>query len=94
MYHVEWRDVAVSDLTDGWLNADSALRAEITAAVQEIDRRLLRDPDQAGESRKPGTRVLILNPLTVTLHVNSRTQSVLISSVRVHRKQKRNGDGS
>jgi hypothetical protein len=88
MYHLEWRDVAISDLANGWLQADTRLRADITAAIHEVERRLLRAPDKAGEARKPGTRVLILNPLVVTFHVNVRTQIVLISAVRVNRRKK------
>jgi hypothetical protein len=87
MFHVEWRDVAISDLATGWLQADARLRAEITAAIHEVERRLLRAPDRAGESRKPGTRVLILNPLVVTFHVNVRTSIVLISAVRVNQRR-------
>lgn len=87
MFHLEWRDVAISDLANGWLNADTRLRADITAAIHEVERRLLRAPDRAGESRKPGTRVLILNPLIVTFHVNVRTNVVLISGVRVNRRR-------
>jgi hypothetical protein len=88
MYHLEWRDVAVSDLAAGWVKADSRLRSDITASIHEIERRLRRAPEKAGESRKPGTRVLILNPLTVTFHVNVRSQTVLISSVRVKRRRR------
>ncbi|MCI0333403.1 MAG: hypothetical protein L0228_09290 [Planctomycetes bacterium] len=86
MFHLEWRDVAISDLANGWLKADSRLRADITSAIHEVERRLLRAPDRAGESRIPGTRVLILNPLVVTFHVNVRTNIVLISAVRVNRR--------
>ena len=89
MFRVEWIDLALSNLADGWLNADSRLRADITAAAHEIERRLLRAPDRAGEMREPGTRVLIVNPLAVTFHVNVRTKTVLISSVRVHRRRER-----
>jgi len=78
MFHLEWLDKATSELTDGWLIADSSLRADITAAIHEIERRLLRAPERAGESRAPGTRVMILYPLVVSFHVNTRTDTVLI----------------
>jgi hypothetical protein len=87
MFHLEWRDAAVSDLASGWLQADSRLRADITAAIHEVERRLLRAPDRVGESRRPGTRVLILNPLVVHFHVNVRTSMVLISGVRVNKRR-------
>jgi hypothetical protein len=92
MFHLEWRDLAIDDLTNGWMKADARLRADITAAIHEVERRLLRAPDRAGESRKPGTRVLILNPLVVTFHVNVRTNIVLISGVRVNRRQRRDDE--
>jgi hypothetical protein len=89
MFHLEWRDIAIDDLANGWMNADARLRADITTAIHEVERRLLRAPDRAGESRKPGTRVLILNPLVVTFHVNVRTSIVLISGIRVNQRRPR-----
>jgi len=87
MFQLEWRGLALSHLTDEWLKAESPLRATITAAIYEVEQRLKRAPDIAGESREPGTRVLILNPLTVMFHVNVRTKIVLISGVRVSRRR-------
>jgi hypothetical protein len=87
MFHLEWHDAAITDLANGWMHADARLRRDITSAIHEIERRLLRALDQVGESRKPGTRVLILNPLVVTFHVNVRTHIVLISGVRVNRRR-------
>ncbi len=87
MFHIEWRDAALADLTNGWLAADSRLRADITSAVHEIERRLLRAPDRVGDSRVPGTRMLILMPLTITFHINVRNSTVLISSARVYRRR-------
>jgi hypothetical protein len=78
MYSIEWRDTALNDLAAGWLVADAALRSDITASIHEIERRLKRSPERAGESRAPGTRVMILNPLTVTFHVNARLSRVVI----------------
>ena len=89
MFHLEWRDLAIDDLANGWMNADARLRADIAAPIHEVERRLLRAPDRAGEARKPGTRVLILNLLVVTFHVNVRTNIVLISGVRVNRRRGR-----
>ena len=86
MFHLEWLDKAIADLANGWMKADSRLRGDISSAIHEIERRLLRAPDRAGESRKPGTRVIILNPLVVTFHVNVRTYVVLVSGVRVNQR--------
>jgi hypothetical protein len=87
MYELEWAESALSQLADEWLKADSPLRDTVNAAVHEVEQRLMRRPDIVGESRDPGTRVLILNPLTVTFHVNVRTKIVLISGVRVSRRR-------
>jgi hypothetical protein len=87
MFRVEWRELAQARLADEWLRADSRLRAAITAATHAIDRRLSLAPDKAGESREPGTRLLIISPLTVTFHVNFRRRTVLISGVSVHRSR-------
>jgi hypothetical protein len=88
MFHLDWRGMALSQLTDAWLKADSRLRASLTAAIYDVEKRLKYSPDTAGESREPGTRVLILTPLTVTFHINVRTKTVLISGVRVSRRRK------
>jgi hypothetical protein len=90
MFRVEWSELAQARLADEWLKADSRLRAAITAATHGIDRRLSLAPDKAGESREPGTRVFIINPLTVTFHVNVRTRAVLLSGVSVHRSRSQN----
>jgi hypothetical protein len=89
MFRIDWIDLALSNLADGWLSADSRLRADITSAAEEIERRLQRAPDIVGEGREPGTRVLIVNPLTVNYHVNVRTKTVLISGVRVSQRRPR-----
>lgn len=89
MYHIEWRDLAAAELAEGWTNADSQLRADITTVVHEIEHRLSVTPDIAGESREPGTRVLVTHPLTVTFHVNIRTSTVLITGVRVSRRRRK-----
>lgn len=87
MFFVEWRESALSQLTAEWTQADSRLRAAITAATHHVEQRFSQMPDREGESREPGTRVLIIHPLTVTFHVNVRTNRVLISGVRVNRRR-------
>ena len=91
MFKVEWLEGALSQLASEWLNADSQLRAAITATVHAIENRLALAPDREGESREPGTRVLVVPPLTVTFHVNVRTKTTLISGIRVHPRRPRDG---
>ena len=94
MFQVEWLEQALSQLAKEWLDADSGLRAAITATAHAVEQRLSRAPDRVGESREPGTRVLVVAPLTVTFHVNVRTNTALISSVRVHRRRPPDADGN
>jgi hypothetical protein len=53
MYLIEWRDTALNDLAAGWLVADAALRSDITASIHEIERRLKRSPERAGNREFP-----------------------------------------
>jgi len=87
MFHVEWTRSAIEDLAGGWEQADSRLRGDITAATFEVERRLQGQPDRMGESRNPGERLLIVNPLWTTFHVNVHARTVLISAVQVHRRE-------
>lgn len=61
MYTVLWKQSALDQLTELWLVA--ANRAEINAAVEEIDRALSTDPQHVGESRTTTIRVIFCQPL-------------------------------
>ena len=88
MFRVDWDKLALAHLTVEWTTADSQLRADSTAATNDTEKYLRGRADRAGESREPGTRVLIVHPLTVTFHVNVRTNTVLVSGARIsHRKR-------
>lgn len=87
MFQIEWTRSALDDLARAWGLAASELRNDITAAAFEAERRLQHRPDIAGESREPGKRLLIVNPLWATFHVNVRTNTVLISAVQVHQRE-------
>jgi hypothetical protein len=49
MFHLEWRDVAIDDLASGWMQAD-ALRADITAAIHEVERRPIARANRANRA--------------------------------------------
>ena len=66
-YTVLWDPAAEQELADVWITA--ADRAAVTSAADEIDRRLRRDPEQQGESRDDGRRVLLVSPLGVLFRV-------------------------
>lgn len=87
MFQIEWIDLATSSLAELWMKADSELRAEITSAIREIENNLKKDPSNVGESRRAGARVIVTFPLTVIFHVNVRTNVVLISEVRLHKRR-------
>ncbi len=85
MFQVEWLESALDALARFWANADSGERRAITAASQEIDKRLARSPETEGESRSAGNRITIVLPLAVVFHVESDRQTVVITLVRLLR---------
>lgn len=62
---VDWSPTAQRRLASIWMDATSAERREITTAAHEIDRVLRSTPEQAGESRPNGRRILFVAPLGV-----------------------------
>jgi plasmid stabilization system protein ParE len=66
-FTVVWSRHAERELATIWTN--SARRAEITRAAERVDRLLQRDPENQGESRIHGTRILLVPPLGVTFAV-------------------------
>jgi hypothetical protein len=69
MYHVEWAGTATAALTDLWLHSESAERARINEAVLRIDALLAASPQDQGESRPEGRRILLAPPLGVIYKV-------------------------
>ena len=82
MFRVKWRRTALDELADIWMQADSTERKAITAASQEIDRRLSRDPANQGESRSGGRRILFEPPLSVVFQLEADGQTVTVLRVR------------
>jgi hypothetical protein len=76
-YTVTWAKAAEQVLATLWNDATN--RKAISVAANAIDKLLLNDPDQAGESREDGTRILLVPPLGVlySLSKMDRTVSVL-----------------
>jgi hypothetical protein len=81
MFQVEWLQEALDDLVRVWMNADTADRVAITAAIREIDRRLNSSPHEQGESREGSKRVLFELPLGLQIHVEFDQQLVLVAHV-------------
>jgi hypothetical protein len=63
IFRVEWDPAALNELTAAWTRANSRLRRRIAVAAHQIDQRLEVDPQNEGESRVGGDRVLFSLPL-------------------------------
>jgi hypothetical protein len=81
MFRVEWLQSALDELTLLWLQAGAAVRQAMTAAVHAIDRQLQTDPENQGESRSGGQRVLFVPPLGVLFEVDAAQRVVTILHV-------------
>lgn len=66
-FTVVWTEAAERELSAIWLSSTN--RAFISAAANKIDETLRVDPDQQGESRNPGQRILLETPLGVTFEI-------------------------
>jgi hypothetical protein len=64
-----------------WTVANSAERRAITTAAHVIEQRLRGDPDNQGESRPHGRRILFESPLGVRFRVYSQQGVVRILQV-------------
>jgi hypothetical protein len=73
---VRWKKSALGVLANLWMNANSDLRRQITAATNLIDRLLQYDPQTIGESREGDDRVEYVPPLGIRFEVNKATHVV------------------
>lgn len=89
MFRVAWTQTALDELAQAWLKADSRQRAAINAAAEAADGLLREDPENHGESRAGGRRVMFVPPLGLVFLVEPRLSSVRI--VHVWRFRRRGG---
>lgn len=82
-YSVIWSPDAEEELTDIWLNA--ADRKAVHLASESLNRRLMRDADQAGESRGAGRRIIFAAPLGAFFQANFRLKTATVLHVWVIR---------
>ncbi len=88
IYTVLWTRNAEQKLAAIWLAASD--RAAVTAAAHRIDQLLRNDPDQQGESRDQGRRVLVDPPLGVMFRVQPDDRQVYVLSVwRIDKRSKK-----
>jgi hypothetical protein len=89
MYSIRWLEEALDELAAIWLEGDSALRAAITAATNQIDAALSEDPNSKGESRANGRRIDFIAPLGVQFRVDESRMEVTVVQVWLFRKRRR-----
>jgi hypothetical protein len=85
MFSLRWLDSVTRDLLQATAIADQSIRDRVLSAMAEVEAKLENDADVVGESREPGTRFLIVPPLSITYQINARKREVLIVEARVHR---------
>jgi len=66
-FTVIWTATAEQSLTDIWLAAED--RQLVADAANAIDGQLQFDPEQQGESRESGRRILLASPLAAKFRV-------------------------
>ncbi len=81
MFRVEWLQSALNELAAIWLKADSSTRDAVTVAARQIDRQLAARPEQQGESRTGGRRILFVYPLAVVFRVDAQRRTVSVLNV-------------
>ena len=78
-YTVVWMPTAEDRLAQAWI--DAADRPAVTAAANEMDALLRRDPAAVGESRGEKTRLLIVPPLIALFEVEEEDRLVRVLKV-------------
>jgi hypothetical protein len=79
MYDVRWAESALNSLAEVWNRAPD--RNAVTSAILRIDRSLAVSPENQGESRDEGRRILLEPPLGVIFRVHIESQTVIILEV-------------
>lgn len=81
MFTVLWHPNADDNLTELWMAADSAVRAEITAASHQITLALRTNPFTVGESREGNDRIAFEGPLGFLFEGNEDDRTVTVYAV-------------
>ncbi len=81
MHRVEWLGAALDELAALWVRGDSESRRLITAATRAIDEELKSRPEEKGESRAEGERILFSSPLGVLFDVDRDRSAVRVLHV-------------
>lgn len=78
-FTVIWTATAEQCLTDIWLAAED--RQLVADVANAIDGQLQFDPEQQGESRESGRRILLASPLAVKFRVFPEDRTVRVLHV-------------
>lgn len=89
MFRVEWLQIALDELTNFWVQADSSQRQTITAASHALEQRLRNHPANEGESRPGGSRITFVPPLAVRFQIEADGQTVTVLHVRLFGRRKK-----
>jgi hypothetical protein len=89
MFQVEWLQIALDELTNLWMQADSIQRQSITSDSHVLEQRLKSDPANEGESRPGERRITFVPPLAVRFQVESDGQTVTVLHVRLFGRRKK-----
>jgi len=84
-YKVIWKKVAEKQLAEIWVRSHD--RSRIVAVADRIVSSLGSNPEDLGESRTGGDRVIIESPLAVTYRIDERSKTVLI--LKIHAFERR-----
>jgi plasmid stabilization system protein ParE len=86
IYTVLWSPVAENRLADLWTSGPD--RGPVAYAENYIDRLLRTDPNEQGESRSFGTRILFHPPLGVIYKVKEQDRTVTVLKVWKYARRK------
>jgi hypothetical protein len=84
MYRIRWRKLVSVRLLDECAKANSSLQSDILNAMADVESTLHNEPEFVGESREPGKRFVIVDPLSVVYKVDHRNRTVVIVDGWVH----------
>lgn len=81
MWRIEWLETALNELTSIWLKSGPTTRRAVTVAVRQIEHALSIHPEEEGESRTEGRRILFAEPLAVVFEVDEPNRQATIVTV-------------
>ena len=81
MFSLEWTRSTINELARIWMNSSASQRKLITRATHQIESRLKHDPENEGESRSRGVRIIFEAPLGVVFSVHADAKKVRVLGI-------------